>query len=638
MAVIYVGDKMKSLERYAENIKEIRKLSSLSLDDITHAEEYGDFLATNFVKIRVLAMENIEIIDKKLTPLLDPEHNLSDEEYEALDRLRDSMSDNLSLEDLDLFIANRIAQKLILDPRCKDNIAMQIKQADVSIGIYYSLLSYYRRVFCDKSKLNEIFQQAEEIGDTVLYLLKESEFSNLPDNHTKELVLTSSRYISFLYEPVTSNSRANAKVLGILKKSLELSDTAFYNENAPEFDWNEHIITTLKYFALLTECNNERGFSKTQLREILKYTEKLSAIWKNTPNRKAILDGNVLEMFLLRNRYLNGLIELSSYKAQLIRLYLGRSKHAHGVDSVYLNMLIPIEFMKVLDKNSMSEREKRTLQIMYQNILSYIFSPRTDGILSFLLGYITKFLENFIELPGEMAFKELCLNILAALHVPTYVHTHMVADITRCLTHHLVQAHPELYVGMRGLSSIKKVKKNSEQLVLYAYEAALCHDIGKIPMLDTILVYGRKLSDAEFATITQHPSIGYKLSEKHFSTSHFTSVIQGHHKWYDGSRGYPSDFDTTDLSEKVIIDVVTIADCLDAATDKIGRSYSTGKDFEEVITEFKSEAGTHYSPYVTELFDRVEVLDDLNYILNTKRRIHYEESYYLLRTMQEKEQ
>ena len=88
---------MKRLERYVENIKEIRKLSSLSLDDISFAEEYGDFLATNFVKIRVLAMENMDIIDKVLNPLLAPDRDLTDEEYHALDNLRGSLSDSLSL-------------------------------------------------------------------------------------------------------------------------------------------------------------------------------------------------------------------------------------------------------------------------------------------------------------------------------------------------------------------------------------------------------------------------------------------------------------------------------------------------------------------------------------------------------------
>ena len=142
----------------------------------------------------------------------------------------------------------------------------------------------------------------------------------------------------------------------------------------------------------------------------------------------------------------------------------------------------------------------------------------------------------------------------------------------------------------------------------------------------------------EFNTITKHPSLGAKLSQNHISTRDYTSIIHGHHKWYDGTKGHPFYFDNTDLPEKTVIDIVMIADCLDAATDKIGRSYSTGKYLDDVIMEFKVDSGSRYSPYVIELFDKPEVIEDLNYLLETKRRIHYEESYYLLRTMQEKEQ
>ncbi len=54
-------------------------------------------------------------------------------------------------------------------------------------------------------------------------------------------------------------------------------------------------------------------------------------------------------------------------------------------------------------------------------------------------------------------------------------------------------------------------------------------------------------------------------------------VCDSEHLWYDGSRGYPAAFDTSQSPLKVIIDIVAIADCMDAATDSVGRSYNRGK-------------------------------------------------------------
>lgn len=628
---------MHKLDRYVENIKEIRKLSSLPLEDISKAEDYGDFLATNFVKIRILAMENIDILDKILLPLLASSEPLTDEQYSSLEFLRDNLSDPYSLEDFDLFIADKVAQRMMADASNKDILAHQIKEADIQIGINYSKMNYYGRVSAHRKSIVEVFQQGEEVSDTVLYFLNDEIFANLPDEASKEIIVKNSRYVSALYEQLYKDSKANTKIYRILKNSLSLCSNEFYNEQIPNYDWVDHEFRILKYFSLMSEFNNVRGFSKAQLREILKYNEQLAELWKTLPNRRELLDQGVLELFLLRNKHLNQKIKTSEYKEQLVALYKGRNKRAIGVDSVYLNMLLPIEFIMVLDVTTISEKEIRTLQIMYQNILSYIFSPNTEGILSFLLIYITKLLENFIEVPGGITFKDLSLNILAALHVPTYVHTHMVADITRCLTTHLITTHPELFAGMKGWSSVKMVHSKADKLIRYAYEAALCHDIGKIPMLDTILVYGRRLLDEEFNVIKQHPEIGAGLAKKHLSTRDYTAIIKGHHKWYNGAGGYPFDFDHTDLPEKTVIDIVMIADCLDAATDKIGRSYSNGKNLMDVVEEFKDDAGIRYSPYVVELFDLPEVIEDLNFLLDVKRRNHYEESYYLLHNMHEKE-
>ena len=46
----------------------------------------------------------------------------------------------------------------------------------------------------------------------------------------------------------------------------------------------------------------------------------------------------------------------------------------------------------------------------------------------------------------------------------------------------------------------------------------------------------------------------------------YIDVILGHHKTYDGKGGYPADFDNTASSKRILIDLITIADCTDAAT------------------------------------------------------------------------
>lgn len=77
----------------------------------------------------------------------------------------------------------------------------------------------------------------------------------------------------------------------------------------------------------------------------------------------------------------------------------------------------------------------------------------------------------------------------------------------------------------------------------------------------------------------------------------------GHHKWYNGKGGYPADFDNTKSPVRFLIDIVTLSDCLQAATERVGRNYRIGKTFEVVMPELRAGAGTKYNPDLVALID-----------------------------------
>ena len=51
------------------------------------------------------------------------------------------------------------------------------------------------------------------------------------------------------------------------------------------------------------------------------------------------------------------------------------------------------------------------------------FSISGTGTFSFMLEYLSHFMERFVEIPEGISYEEMMLNLLAALHPPTYVHT-----------------------------------------------------------------------------------------------------------------------------------------------------------------------------------------------------------------------
>lgn len=56
--------------------------------------------------------------------------------------------------------------------------------------------------------------------------------------------------------------------------------------------------------------------------------------------------------------------------------------------------------------------------------------------------------------------------------------------------------------------------------------------------------------------------------------------------------GYPADFDNTASKDRFLIELIHISDCLDAATDFVGRSYKNGKKFSQCMEELSQGKGT----------------------------------------------
>ena len=148
-------------------------------------------------------------------------------------------------------------------------------------------------------------------------------------------------------------------------------------------------------------------------------------------------------------------------------------------------------------------------------------------------------------------------------------------------------------------------------------------------------MYGRALFTTEFDIIRQHPELGAILLEKHASTREYADIARGHHLWYNGKSGYPAEFSLDDSPYKTIILIVACADCMDAATDSVGRSYRGGISLEAYLDEVRSGAGTRYAPFLPELLEREEVLEDLKYLLTDGRQRAYKKAWLLLRGVQD---
>ena len=205
-----------------------------------------------------------------------------------------------------------------------------------------------------------------------------------------------------------------------------------------------------------------------------------------------------------------------------------------------------------------------------------------------------------------------------ATQVTTYAHSLHVAMIAQKLMEGILAYQPELVKDVLGERRNGKVFLDTKKCMDFIFEAAMYHDIGKNAIISVLNNDFRPLTDEEFAIIKKHPALGAELLKIAPSLyEKFRDTTLGHHKWYNGKGGYPKDFDNTKSPKRILIDIITLSDCMQAATERIGRNYKSGKNFDRVMEEFRRDAGTRYNPDLVNFIDaHQDVARDLAALIN----------------------
>ena len=139
------------------------------------------------------------------------------------------------------------------------------------------------------------------------------------------------------------------------------------------------------------------------------------------------------------------------------------------------------------------------------------------------------------------------------------------------------------------------------------YFVALLHDIGKIGVPDNILNKNSRLTDAEYETIKQHPSIGVEILKNITEMPNIEIGAHYHHERFDG-KGYPEGLAGYDIPE--IARIIAVADAYDAMTSR--RSYRSALSQNAVREEIMRGRGQQFDPDFADVMLKM-IDEDVNY-------------------------
>ncbi|MBQ9120722.1 MAG: HD domain-containing protein [Lachnospiraceae bacterium] len=282
-------------------------------------------------------------------------------------------------------------------------------------------------------------------------------------------------------------------------------------------------------------------------------------------------------------------------------------------EDLYFVMNAPLTIERWLCLGIDEEKSRRVMGILRRLTQETWYDKMRKYAAPFVNGVMTEWCFKVIKYMESQDEKEECLfQLLVRRQLPTYLHSVMVAHLAEALCKETKRKRPELFEGIGGLQR--------DDLVSFVKQCALLHDVGKTRITDIVNTQGRRLWDREFNGIKQHPVYGAEMIEQDSDLMKYRDVVLGHHKFYNGEGGYPVSFDNTKSPYRMVIDLITICDCIDAATDHLGRNYKKAKTLEEVLGELVEGKGVRYNPDLVEVIENsARLKKEMSYIVSEGR-------------------
>lgn len=188
---------------------------------------------------------------------------------------------------------------------------------------------------------------------------------------------------------------------------------------------------------------------------------------------------------------------------------------------------------------------------------------------------------------------------MATIHMNTIESLAIAIDAKDQTTHGHVRR-TQLYATKMG-----ELFKVSEAELRALHAGALLHDIGKLAVPEYILNKPGKLTEAEFAKMKIHPTVGGDILKRVNFPYPVEDIVRYHHEKWDGS-GYPKGLKGSSIP--LVARIISVVDFYDAT--RCDRPYRKGMKREESLALLRSMVGTAFDPKVVEIFTQhVEEFD-----------------------------
>lgn len=554
----------EAFEQYIRDLRVVRSISRPSFPEGKAPAAVLEEIQSNALRCNTLMRQN-EALLAQFVYDRDPA-SLTEEDIQGLSAFAGRLFNYANSEDMG--VAFKVHQLLLAAARSREDVPMIVRE------LYYTGITlHYMNVRDEGTGINLL-------GDAIqVYFTEAAEYMSRYeqlDRNTRQYLI---RCVGNTRLGMSRGTHAEScRYLERFRRAMDIIQSAHYHALDPEFPWESYIYSMhMDRMTLLTHLRQEED--PEVARQVL---ESAGSVAQDDYSAEAINRKLVLAAYL--SVYAERLDEAGAQR------YRATVEQVRRSADQYLEQMPASQYPRVVNSAAWE--------------LSKI-STSSD----------------------ETANRRMLGSILAG-HKPTYVHSLMVAELTRALLHRQIETRPETLVGLLGCRSAAEVQTRREELCQTAYECGLYHDLGKCAVLMYIDNNARRLLDEEFFCIQSHPRTGADILNRMGCGRTLALAALYHHCYYNGKGGYPNDVSSCPPEIKGIVDALSVADSLDAATDNIGRCYNLAKPFRTLLEELRAQSGTRYAPNVVALFEDERFCQQLAENTDAERKRVYLQVYH----------
>lgn len=554
----------EAFEQYIRDLRVVRSISRPSFPEGKAPAAVLEEIQTNALRCNALMRQN-EALLAQFVYDRDPA-SLTEADIQGLSDFAGRLFNYANSEDMG--VAFKVHQLLLAAARSREDVPMIVRE------LYYTGITlHYMNVRDEGTGINLL-------GDAIQVYFTEaaesmSRYEQL-DRNTRQYLI---RCVGNTRLGMSRGTHAEScRYLERFRRAMDIIQSAHYHALDPEFPWESYIYSMhMDRMTLLTHLRQEED--PEVARQVL---ESAGSVAQDDYSAEAINRKLVLAAYL--SVYAERLDEAGAQRYRATVEQVRRSAYQ------YLEQMPASQYPRVVNSAAWELSKINTSS-------------------------------------DETANRRMLGSILAG-HKPTYVHSLMVAELTRALLHRQIETRPETLVGLLGCRSAAEVQARREEFCQTAYECGLYHDLGKCAVLMYIDNNARRLLDEEFFCIQSHPRTGAAILNRMGCGRTLAPAALYHHCYYNGKGGYPNDVPSCPAEIKGIVDALSVADSLDAATDNIGRCYNLAKPFHALLEELRAQSGTRYAPNVVALFEDERFCQQLAENTDAERKRVYLQVYH----------